>query len=137
MTIRVLSCVLAGVLFGRRLLLLGLAALPFLADAALSRAAWADIQVFEHTNFSGRSVRVGGAVPNLQAYGFNDRISSIRVYNGAWEVCEHANYQGRCLVINRDIYNLNQMNFAGAISSIRPVDQRGGGWRDWGRGYGK
>jgi hypothetical protein len=123
----------------RRLLLLGLAALPVLADAAFARAAWADIQVFEDVNFRGRSVRVGGVVPDLRNYGFNDRISSIRVFDGAWEVCEHANFQGRCYVIDRDILNLGQLRMAGQISSIRPVNRRGG-YRDWerdGRGWGK
>ena len=124
----------------RAALALVLAAVLALADTAAARTAWADIVIFEHVDFRGRSVRVGGVVPNLQNYGFNDRVSSVRVFEGAWELCEHANFQGRCIVIDRDVYDLTRIHFNDTISSIRPVRPRGwNGWNDDGRrrGWGK
>lgn len=106
--------------------ILAIAALIALADLALARDAAADILVFEHAQFRGRSVTVGGVVPDLSSYGMNDAISSVRVLSGAWELCEHANFQGRCIVVDRDVFNMEQLGFNDRISSIRPV--RGGNW---------
>ena len=125
---------------GRVAAALGLAAVLGMAHAAFARSAWADIVIFEHADFRGQSVRVGGVIPNLQAYGFNDRVSSIRVFEGTWELCEHANFQGRCVVIDRDVYDLTRIHFNDQISSIRPVRPRNNnGWNDDGRrrGWGK
>lgn len=54
------------------------------------------ITVFEHPNYEGRSMVIGGQAPNLQWVRFNDMISSILVEGGQWELCLDADYRGTC-----------------------------------------
>ncbi len=116
-------------LLRRGRLLLGVAAFAALAQVAFARTAAADIQVYEHSQFRGRGVTIGGTVPDLSAYGMNDQISSVRVFSGVWEICEHANFRGRCVTVNRDVYNLEQLGMNDRVSSIRPLGRTWGGYR--------
>jgi hypothetical protein len=124
----------------RGLLALGLAGAVLLADAARAQRAWADIVAFEDIEFRGRSLRIGGPVPDLRRFGFDDLISSIRVFEGAWELCERTNFAGHCIVIDRDVYDLRRLGMNDVIRSIRPLRWRGrsgededGRRRDWGK----
>jgi hypothetical protein len=61
-----------------------------LAAAAALLAAGpllAQVTLYEHEGFAGRSVRVGGEVSYLGRIGFNDRASSLVIERGRWEVC--------------------------------------------------
>jgi hypothetical protein len=118
----------AARLLRRCLLTLGCAGALALADAATARSALADIVVFEDINFRGHSLRIDGPVPDLRRFRFNDEISSIRVFEGAWEICEDINFQGRCVVIDRDVIDMRRLGMNDVISSIRPVRPRG--WND-------
>jgi hypothetical protein len=54
-----------------------------------------EIILFEHINFHGRHKHVYRAEPNLNAHDdrfFNDRVSSMVVLAGNWEVFRHSNY---------------------------------------------
>ncbi|MFZ2467390.1 beta/gamma crystallin-related protein [Parvibaculum sedimenti] len=77
------------------------------------------ITVFQDFRFSGGSMSFSGDVPDLGRYGINDRISSIDVSDGVWEVCEHIRYRGRCVTVDGRIANLDRMGFNDKISSIR------------------
>jgi Beta/Gamma crystallin len=71
--------------------------LCFSLDASAQRRArgYSGITVFEHPDFRGDSVTFQEAIPNLRAYGLNDRISSVEVDgNQAWEVCQDINFGG-------------------------------------------
>lgn len=84
--------------------------------------------VYEHANFGGNSQCFGSGddVRDLNSIGWNDRISSIRVFGRSRiAVWEHSNFQGRNLVIDRDIADLNQIRFNDAISSLRVPGGRG------------
>ncbi|MBA2659482.1 MAG: tyrosinase family protein [Nitrosospira sp.] len=55
-----------------------------------------EIILFEHINFHGRHKHVYSAEPNLNAGDdsfFNDRVSSMIVLGGNWEVFRHSQYQ--------------------------------------------
>jgi hypothetical protein len=55
-----------------------------------------EIILFEHINFRGRHKHVFGAEPNLNAGDdsfFNDRVSSLVVLGGNWEVFRHSEYR--------------------------------------------
>ena len=55
----------------------------------------AEIVLFEHINFHGRHKHVFSAEPNLNAGDdsfFNDRVSSMVVLGGNWEVFRHSQY---------------------------------------------
>ncbi|KCZ46185.1 beta/gamma crystallin-related protein [Hyphomonas pacifica] len=81
-------------------------------------------------DFSGESIRLNGAEPDLSRFRFNDRVSSISLRSGAWEVCTDANFRGRCEVIDGNVARLNEYRLNDNISSVRPVSRRG----DW-RGH--
>lgn len=75
---------------------------------------------FEDSNFRGRYFCVdrGDSFPSLPS-GFNDRISSIRVFGGRRvEIFVNDDFGGRSTGIGRDIANLGS-NWGDRISSIR------------------
>ena len=105
-------------------------ALPAMADRPYHRGGGGEAIIYSNANFTGRSLRVTGAIPRLADYRFNDRASSIRVMGGAWEVCVDANYRGRCEIIEYREGYLNQMRLNNKITSIRPVSYGYGGRHD-------
>lgn len=100
-----------------------------------------DIVVYEHGNYQGRSVGIGTDIANVNTLGMNDRISSIEIRSGIWEVCSDPNYQGRCQTIDASTTNLNLLRMNDSISSLRRVSgggQRpGNGGRDRGNDQGR
>lgn len=103
-------------------------ALPAMADHPYRGGGEAII--YSNADFTGRSLRVTGAIPRLADYRFNDKASSIRVTGGAWEVCVDANYRGRCEIIEYRADRLNQIRLNNKITSIRPVSYSSGGRYD-------
>lgn len=97
-----------------------------LALAALLAAASAQAQItiYEHENFEGRSMTASEQVRNFARNGFNDRSSSVVVANERWEVCEDRNFQGRCMVLRQGRYaSLHAMGMNDRISSVRVVNR--------------
>ncbi|MCX7746561.1 MAG: beta/gamma crystallin family protein [Clostridia bacterium] len=68
-------------------------------DYEIDRQTGPKIILFEHVNFSGRSLVVPTDIPDLRQYGFNDIVSSIIVIRGRWEIYEHILYGGRRYVV--------------------------------------
>jgi len=92
-------------------------------------AAQAQIILYEHEDFKGRSIRGTDVVKNLRDSGFNDKASSIKVLTGTWEVCSDANFGGDCAVLEPGQYwSLRDMGMNDRLSSMRRVSdgQRGG-----------
>lgn len=86
------------------------------------RGRWGNVDVvlFEHRDFGGDSRPIRGDEPDLSRLGFNDRVSSLKVFRGRWELCEHAYFQGRCWVYDYDAHVLpNKQN--DRFSSIRRI----------------
>lgn len=79
------------------------------------------IELFEHSRFEGRRVAFQGETRSLRAAAdFNDRASSMVIYEGQWELCEHDNFGGQCVVYGPGRYdNLGNMN--NRISSLRRI----------------
>src|SRR5438105_11486047 len=98
-----------------------------LAAAALVAAghAAAQITLYEGEGFRGRAITTNDRLWNLDRTGMNDRVSSIVVERGRWEVCEHARFEGRCVVLRRGNYpSLREFGLNKQISSVRPADNR-------------
>lgn len=92
---------------------------------ALATAGLASAQVtlYEHDGFSGRSVRVTGDAPNLARAGFNDRASSLVIERGRWEVCNDSRFSGNCIVLGRGQYDsLAAIGLNDRVSSLRPLN---------------
>ncbi|APV51451.1 hypothetical protein BWI17_18190 [Betaproteobacteria bacterium GR16-43] len=85
--------------------------------------AAAEVILYEHDGFQGRTFNAERNTQDLQRNGFNDRASSVVVLgNQSWEVCEHANYGGTCRILRPGRYpSLNAMGMNDAVSSVRAV----------------
>jgi Beta/Gamma crystallin len=78
------------------------------------------IHFFTGPGFTGRSFSLVESMNDFGGTGFNDRVQSVRVESGSWELCQHANFAGECRVFGVGqfpiLYNLDN-----AISSARIV----------------
>lgn len=103
-----------------------------MAAASLSFAAAAHgqgrprIVLYQEDNFRGASLEVNGEVARIKQMRFDDRVSSIRVLSGTWELCEDDAFRGRCITVSRDEPRLDRMGFDDKLSSLRPVSRRDG-----------
>lgn len=52
------------------------------------------IVVFQDVNFGGDALVVNGPEPNLKPQGWNDKISSLIVIDGSWELYKDISYGG-------------------------------------------
>jgi Peptidase inhibitor family I36 len=91
-------------------------------DARDNRPARDRICIYEEINYGGRSQcwNADEEERNLSGTGWNDRISSIRVYGRARiEVYRDADYRGQRLRIERDSADLGAINWSDQISSFQ------------------
>ncbi len=80
----------------------------------------ADISFFEHDNFAGQRIDNADDVPDFGAAGMNDKISSIIIERGQWQVCVDAGYSGRCVALGPGRYpSMSKFQLNDAISSAR------------------
>jgi uncharacterized protein YcfJ len=98
-----------------------LALCPLLLALATAPAL-AQITVYEHPDFGGRSVSTDSELRNLRRSGLNDRGSSVVVRGQRWEICDERSFQGRCKLLRPGQYpSLEAMGMDDAISSVRRV----------------
>lgn len=80
-----------------------------------------DVELFTGANFSGTRYPVGHDMTTFDQGGFNDKIGSVIVNSGQWEMCVDANYRGSCSVFGPGRYaGLGGMT--NQLSSIRRVN---------------
>jgi hypothetical protein len=87
-----------------------------------NRPARDRICIFEEINYGGRSQCWSAEEEerNLSGTGWNDRISSIRVFGRARiEVYRDSNYRGERLRLDRDAPDLGAINWSDQISSFQ------------------
>jgi len=86
--------------------------------------AEARVTFYEGEGFAGRSFTTEEQIGNFERYGFNDRVSSVLVAGGRWEVCEDTRYSGRCVVLRPGRYaSLEAMGLNNRVSSVRTVSR--------------
>jgi hypothetical protein len=91
-------------------------------DGRDNRPARDRICVYEDINYGGRSQcwNADEEERNLSGAGWNDRISSIRVFGRArMELYRDADYRGQRLRIERDAADLGAINWSDQISSFQ------------------
>ncbi len=102
--------------------------LKLLLGAAAALAAFqasAQVRLYEHDRFGGRSVGIDQSTRDLSRLGFNDRASSVIVRGGRWTLCEHARFSGRCVTLRPGRYpSLNAMGLNDRVSSVRRANER-------------
>ncbi|CAN5897548.1 hypothetical protein BH11PSE8_BH11PSE8_12720 [soil metagenome] len=111
-------------------LALGIAALAF------SGLASAQLVLYEDDNYSGRQFRTNVPMNDLANVDFNDKVSSVVVRSGTWQLCVDADFRGQCVTLGAGSYpSLSEMGLNDRVSSVRPMGKgRGGGKGDWGGG---
>jgi hypothetical protein len=83
------------------------------------------IVFYEDDGFRGRALSSDREVADFSREGFNDRVSSVVVNGGEWEVCEHAGYGGRCVVLRPGRYaSLAAIGLNDRVSSARAAGAR-------------
>ncbi|MCW7540110.1 beta/gamma crystallin-related protein [Aquabacterium sp. A7-Y] len=84
-----------------------------------------DIVFFEDRGFHGRGFGLSSQVHDLHRRGYNDRASSVMVFEGRWEVCEHANFSGRCVLLRPGRYpDLAALGLNDRLSTVRRLHRR-------------
>jgi len=84
----------------------------------------AQITLYEHDGFAGRTFTTDKQVESLIRSGFNDLASSAVVVGDRWEVCDDTRFNGRCVVLRAGQYpSLNAMGLNDRISSVQDVSR--------------
>jgi uncharacterized protein YcfJ len=95
------------------------------AAILLASQAMAQITFYEGEGYRGRAFSTDRRVGNFDRFGFNDRVGSIVVDRGRWEVCEEPRFEGRCVVLRRGAYDsLRPLGMGRHVASARPLDDR-------------
>ena len=90
------------------------------AGLAIATQAAAQVTLYEHQNFQGRSFTTEQLVGSLERSGFNNLASSVVVRGEPWEVCDGAGFGGRCVVLRQGQYeSLGAMGLNDSVSSVR------------------
>jgi hypothetical protein len=98
--------------------------------ATLTHAAVAgELTLFADSDFRGARVTLQGDARDLRRMNFNDRVSSVIVRSGVWELCADSDFRGRCAQFGPGEYRVLP-DFNDAISSVREVPRGPGGWQD-------
>jgi uncharacterized protein YcfJ len=94
-----------------------------LVSMLASGGALAQITVYEHDRYQGRSFTAHSAVQDLRQIGFNDLASSAVVAGSQnWEICEDTAYAGTCRLLRPGQYaSLAAMGLNDRVSSLRLV----------------
>lgn len=83
------------------------------------------LTVYRESDYRGDQRRLDREVRDFRDLGgLNDKVSSLRVDSGTWELCEDADFRGRCMTVNRDVQDLAGSGFDDRLSSARPVADR-------------
>jgi hypothetical protein len=90
------------------------------ADAAARRNPDADIELFLEPQFAGRAFGSRRDVSNLGPTDYNDKVSSVIVNSGQWELCTDGEYRGRCAVFGPGRYP-SLGGLTNQISSMRRI----------------
>lgn len=96
-----------------------------LVVAAAATQVCAQVRVFEHDNFRGRSFTADRAIADFSRFGFNDKASSVIVRSGNWELCDNWRFEGRCVLLRPGRYpSFTAMGMNDRVSSIRRAGNR-------------
>lgn len=98
-------------------------AVAALAAALLAAAtARAEVVLYEHDRFIGRTITATGSLADLRVQEFNDKASSVVIRRGRWQLCADVNFGGGCKDVGPGQYpSLSAMGFNDKLSSLRKV----------------
>lgn len=80
------------------------------------------ITLFTYGGSAGHQFPFSNDKPDLSQLELNDKISSIRVQFGIWQVCTDVSYKGYCVRLRPGYYgNLGRLRINNSVSSIRLI----------------
>ena len=77
--------------------------------------------LYSQPNFRGSARDVSSAA-NLGSVG--DRIRSVEVRGGEWELCEDSYRNARCVTVRQDVPDLRSLGLRNGVASVREVGSR-------------
>lgn len=80
----------------------------------------ADIELYLDTDFGGRAFGSKRDMSNLGPTNYNDKVGSVVIHAGQWELCTDGEYRGRCVVFGPGRY-ANIGGLTNQLSSFRRV----------------
>jgi hypothetical protein len=81
---------------------------------------------YDRPNFRGDARNVMNSAANLGSVG--DRVRSVQVYGGTWELCEGAYRNARCVTVTDSIPDLRNLGFRNGVTSAREVNNARSRW---------
>ena len=81
---------------------------------------------FDRTNFRGDARNVLNSATNLGSVG--DRVRSVQVFGGTWELCEGASRNARCVTVTDSVSDLRSLGFRNGVSTAREISSARGRW---------
>ena len=84
------------------------------------RAREGSIELYARRGFEGRTLRIDRDEATLEGSGLEQRVASVIVNEGTWQVCTRPGYQGFCRVLEPGQYaDLGRMR--DQVASIRQI----------------
>jgi hypothetical protein len=90
------------------------------ALALTATQAGAAIKVYVDKEYSGASIEIDSAVPDLRKLDFDDRISSLQA-DERWIVCSAPKFKGDCREVEGGLVNLRAEGLNNRITSLKPA----------------
>ena len=84
--------------------------------------------LFDRPNFRGDARNVLNSATDLGSVG--DRVRSVQVYGGTWELCDGASRNARCVTVSDNVPDLRSLGLRNGVTSAREVagQSRNRGW---------
>src|SRR5688572_6499894 len=82
---------------------------------------------YDRPNFRGDARNVLNSATNLGTAG--DRVRSVQVYGGTWELCEGAFRNARCVTVSDSVSDVRSLGFRNGVTSVREVNSARGWWQ--------
>jgi len=79
------------------------------------------IRVFEGSGFRGQQKSFQAGIPRLRNQGWSDRIGSVAVGAGEWDLCANEEFRD-CVTISEDQPDLTSQRLDYRVRSLRPVE---------------
>jgi hypothetical protein len=83
--------------------------------------------LFDRPNFRGDARNVMNSATNLRG----DRVRSVEVYGGTWELCEGSSRNARCDTVSNSVSDVRSLGLRNGVTSAREVSGQNRNNRWW------
>jgi hypothetical protein len=80
------------------------------------------VSLYLNSNYRGGGQTFTSDIPDLARYGYANKVSSVYIRSGAWQLCTRAYYGGRCVTLRAAASpNLARLGINDSVRSIRRI----------------